>query len=212
MKLNFFSILKGEERHTPEDVAIEIAKLERLTDIYQKEYEVAQEESVRLRQENIGGGKVTSKELESAREHFDDARLDLEAARSALKTLNEKLKESVATEREEKLNELESERIDFKNELLEQKKRIIKAIAAVQALQIEIYGNSGGQVILEHEDNLALHDELERLTSRMEHPTFHERKSSSELERERLRQETIEVTITNLLTGARSNFKEEASV
>ena len=135
--MGFFQILKDQKnKFSPEDVAIEIVRLEAKLPELEEKLQDAENQAVRLRQAKISGETIADRDLEKVDRDFESARLDLVAVKKTLEELGRKLKTML-----EKKRESEKVAIDEVQKRLEERERkakigLVKTIALARAMQI----------------------------------------------------------------------------
>ena len=216
MKLNFWRILNGNERREAAEIAAEVAKLEAAIEEQKKILTETNQDCTRLRQADLGGGKVTKNDLETARKRLEEARYDLETLESALSELRAKLKNAAASELDQTTRDYENERLALKEQLSQRREDLIKAAAKVRALQIAIEGKDSRSVIYDfsstQEQEKFLREEVGRLLEEQERPTYFEKEMELQNKREALKSQSVDALVEKLLDNARSGIKETVNV
>jgi hypothetical protein len=205
MKLNFFGMLQRDSKPTSEDLAAEILNVQDAIAAGAKDLESAEAECFRLKHIELGGGKVSKSEVETASKKRDDANLELDALKSALRDLKRKLADVILSEREDEIARLKQVRQELREELPALRQKLILKAAELDALCQAI--NTEGQwaqyfFLQSLEDRQLFQETLLECRAKITKPTHADREKACRQRWDEINGLSVEKAIENALKNA----------
>jgi len=140
--MGFWDILNGKKKANGEEIAREIVKLKADLPVYEKNVTDLDERLFRLRQQRIGGGKVSAQEMDSVSGQLNTARLDLETVKRSLTELEQKLVEACRTKLESETADCAKRLQAVKEEITGMEDELVDLAATLRFKQMQISGDS----------------------------------------------------------------------
>lgn len=136
--MKFFDILKGKAASSKE-IVDEIVGLEQKIPSLEKALEIAEKHAIETRQGRIANTGVSFEDTQKANGDLENIRLDIQAVRSAIDELMNKLISAIESERNHKSSKLSSQLKTAQDRQEKEENELIKAAAYYQALYLRLH-------------------------------------------------------------------------